>query len=769
MLGHELNVLRARLDALKEGRPAGGGFFKRALGAFRGDDDLKEALEALRALDRDFDRAGIHTTADARLLVELGRHKGRIGALAQGLAGRAEEALRGFATAVDVAERKLEGQQLPPGLVTALEEDFLRLARVVKVAQLFGAPGPMKSQAPFEVYQRPKGSAGVPDSARLAAIEFLVRRAQDTVYDVAQKRRDLDVAYELMLRVVAANKEDKDRLRQLRIEVSSARERVRRTPVVRSLHDTVRHLRHVARKDPQQAWRSVRGLYERALEAGDVQLTQAARGAVEAMLPAAPQLAQRLEADNQARLGNFGRQIAVAAAPPETVAGTPVEPGGKPGQRDEANEVLAQLAFELEVEQLETLELAAGCMSYFDVEDALSEELVEADLGARRPIQKRVPYPTQYMTYEHTGSLSELPNFVISHPSMVVHDLASNRQAVRAYIEETPPPVPRQVKKTAVRVYVLDASGSMHGPRARFRDAILIAELNAMRAKAKANQPFDPLYYSYFNDAPTSLARVDTASEATRQIEKLFRASLAAGQTDITLALISAFDSIRSAQGTDPYLARATVVLVTDGEDAVDLEMVRKTKRPLEGLDIALSFISLGEENPDLKALVLEQRKTGARAFYHHLTDAEIATARTEFDSTWRTLLPADVPTTPGLLETLLPHLEALEAIAQGLEARVAARSDAQFEAMFPEKAAEVPVKPTAALVTRLADILDAVSDAASLASADARAGECVALLNHLLELYQVPVAAYLEALGSGNPRLTEAVARIRLLGKPFG
>jgi hypothetical protein len=127
------------------------------------------------------------------------------------------------------------------------------------------------------------------------------------------------------------------------------------------------------------------------------------------------------------------------------------------------------------------------------------------------------------------------------------------------------------------------------------------------------------------------------------------------------------------------------------------------------------------------------------------------------------------VPTTPGLLETLLPHLEALEAISQGLEAKVAPRSDTQFEALFPESPATSPLKPGAAAVARLLDILDAVGDAASLASADARAGECVALLTHLLELYQVPMAAYLEAIGGGNPRLTDAVARIRLLGRPFG
>jgi hypothetical protein len=121
------------------------------------------------------------------------------------------------------------------------------------------------------------------------------------------------------------------------------------------------------------------------------------------------------------------------------------------------------------------------------------------------------------------------------------------------------------------------------------------------------------------------------------------------------------------------------------------------------------------------------------------------------------------------VLEGLLPHLEALEAIAQGLEAKVSARSDAQFEALFPENPAEVSVRPTAALVTRLSDILDAVADAAALASAETRSNECVQLLNHLLELYQVPVAAYLEALGARLPKLTEGVARVRLLGRPFG
>jgi hypothetical protein len=371
------------------------------------------------------------------------------------------------------------------------------------------------------------------------------------------------------------------------------------------------------------------------------------------------------------------------------------------------------------------------------------------------------------MSYEFTNSLDELHNFVIQSPSMLLYDLASSRQTVRAYLEEEPPPKSKRIKKTAVRVYVLDASGSMHGPRARFRDAILIAELNALRVKAQQSVPYDPLYFSFFNDSPTELARIDNGPEATRQIEKLFRHSPAEGQTDISLALMSSFESIRAAQGKDPYLSRATVVLVTDGEDAVDLELIRKTRKPFEGLDISLSFISLGEENTDLRSLVLDQRANGGRAFYHHLADAEIGIARTEFDSTWRTLLPGDVTASAGALEALLPHLEALEQIAGGRPTVVPMRADGQFDAMFPAPGDaaghENPVSQ------RLADILDAVGEAASLASADSRGSESVTLLQHLLGLYGIPVPKYLAVAQAPTPQIKAALERVRLLCKPFG
>jgi uncharacterized protein with von Willebrand factor type A (vWA) domain len=750
MTAERFNGLEERLAALKAGRPPPLGLLDRALRLFARGDGLV-TVDALRELDADLERAGIQTVADARLLRELGTAKGKLAALSQGLARRALQALDEYERALAEGERIAATDRLPAELRGSLDQDFRRLGRIVKVAAVFEAATPPR----FEIFSRPRlGERAPPESARLALAEFLALRAQGEVADTTRKRRDLDLAYELVLRMGADTKTDRERSRRLRIELGAARERVRSSPAVRSLDDLVRHVRHAARRDPSTAWRSLRALYERAAEAGDHELAAAASEAVfsmsreEGLAPAV----ERAEA-----MRALGWRERARAEPAQ---GLPA--GGKQGLDDLLAAELARLAFSLDDDECRALELASGCARYFDVEDALSEEIVEAETGSRRARQRRVPYPTQRMTYEPTNTLDQLQHFVLDRPGMLVLDLASGRQVVRAYLEEEPPRRPRRALKTAIRVYVLDASGSMHGARARFRDAILVAELNAIRVKAKAGLPFDPLYFSFFNDVPTELTRVDRGDTAAREIDKLFRSSPAEGQTDISLALVSAFDSIGRASGQDPYLARATVVLVTDGEDGVDLELIKKTRKPYEGLEIALSFISLGEENPDLRSLVLEQRDRGGRAFYHHLSDAEIQLARTDFDSAWRTLLPADAPVTSDALERLVPHLEALEQIAAGRAVARPIEQAAQFDALFPER-------PRAGLASppqlgRIVEVLDAVGEAVSLAPAEGRRAEAVTLLTHLLQVYGMPLAHYLEGVSVADPALQKAVARLRLV-----
>jgi hypothetical protein len=755
VLARRLTDLRRRLDTLRQPAPAQGGWRGWSLGRrARGPEDL--ALPVLTALDRELDRVGVHTAADAQLLRELGVRKGRAGALAQGLQTRAQQALEEMEECVLRVERAWRAGEPPPGALTRLEKAFVQLARAVKVAELFSRPPSQGTGEDFEIYARQEVTRKdrPPTSARMAAAEFFAGRARENTADVVQKRRDLDLAHELLLRLGADH--DRERGLALRRQVVEARERVRQVPAVRSLDELLRHVRHSARREPQVAYRSLRGLYERALEAGDAELANAARAALEPLLPQRQRLSSLVENAERDSLAHWFGET------PEEGKGAPAPP--------RPDELLADLAFSLKPEQLSTFELAAGCARYFDVEDALSEEIVLADTRTQRPVPRRVPYPTQTMTYETTGSLHEVHNFVMTDPRMLLSDLAANRQLVRAYLEDEPPPRPRKVKRTAVRVYVCDASGSMHGGRARFRDAIVIAELNNLRVKARRGEQFDPLYFSFFNDVPTELARVDTATEATRQIEKLFRESPAEGQTDITLALMSAFDSIRAAQGRDPYLARATVVLITDGEDRVDLELIRRTRAPMGALDIALSFISLGEENPDLRMLVKEQRAAGGRAFYHHLSDEEILWARTEFDTPWRTLLPRDVPATGDALEQLAPHLEALEAVAAGRGSPAPVAVDASFDALFPESPSTHPGPevPGPDVVNRVVDILGALVEAASLAPADRRAAESVVLLQHLLSVYGLTPARYLSALSAGGLPVREALERVRLLCRPF-
>ena len=744
------NQLRARLDAVKAGHPPPLGLFDRAKMLFVRDDG-KVMLDGLRELDADLERAGVHTVADARLLRELSTAKGKLGELCKGLKVRATASLAEFDRALSEAERLAALDQLPPELRTTLEQDFRRLGRVVKVAAVFD----VATSVPFEIFSRPKASDRVvPLSARLALAEFLTGRAQQQIGDTAQKRRDLDLAYEIVLRMGTDAKGDRERSRRLRLELGAARERVRSSPAVRSLDDLVRHVRHTARRDPSTAWRSLRALYERAVEAGDTELARVASGAVLSMSQDGALAPAVDRAEAMRSLGWRDR--------PRQEIGEKLPPGGQHGLDDQLASELARLAFELDDDERKALELAAGCARYFDVEDALSEEIIEAQTHSTRPVQRRVPYPTQLMTYEPTNSLDQLNHFVLDRPGALVLDLASGRQMVRAYLEEEPPPRPRRSQKTAVRVYVLDASGSMHGSRSRFRDAILVSELNAIRVKAKAKLPFDPLYFSFFNDAPTELVRIDSGDAASRHIDKLFRQSPAEGQTDISLALVSAFDSIGRARGEDPYLARATVVLVTDGEDGVDLELIRRTRRPYEGLEIALSFISLGEENPDLRSLIIEQRDAGGRAFYHHVSDAEIQLARTDFDSAWRTLLPADVAVTSDALEKLVPHLEALEAIAGGRPVQKSASQDSQFDAVFPEKPRASAV--AAPQLPRVIDVLEAIAEAVSLAPADGRRSEAVTLLTHLLQVYALPLPKYLEWVQVPDVKLQKAIAHIRLV-----
>ncbi|MCI0669514.1 MAG: VWA domain-containing protein [Myxococcaceae bacterium] len=729
-----LAQLRRRIDALREGTVAFVRMWDRLVPPVLTPRALGE-LPELTALTRELDRLCVHTLGDVRLLRTLQLRRGRGAKLADGLETRARVAMGELARAVRVAERaQLAGRPLA-GAASALENHHARLVRVARVADVFREPvapgeaddGPFTLLPPVESHaSRP------PSAARIAVVEYLEARARAEVWDIAQKRRDLDVAHELLLRLSTSL--ERERVRDLRHEVAQARARAREMPVTHSPEEVLRQMRGRSSKEPDAAYRSLHGLYTRALESGDAALARTAWAAIFAFLP----------------------DMATLDATPE----------GRDG-------ALADLAFQLTPEQAELFEMAAGCARFVDVEDALAETVVEVRAPQPpRATPRRVPYPTQHLELGHTGSPHDAHAFVLSDPRRLLHDLASHRQLVRTYLEEEPAPAPRPVRRSSVRVYVCDASGSMSGQRARFRDALLLAELQNLRARARRTRVVEPLYVTFFSDRPSEIVRVDSPDEAARQMERIFRTSPAHGQTDITLALLTAFESIRAARGQEPSLASATVVLVTDGEDRVDLSRIREAREPVAGVSIALSFLSLGEENLDLKALVMEQRSLGERAFYQHLSDDDLQWARTAFSTPWRTLLPPSLPVRDVDLDALLPHLDALEALAAGAPVRPVRPPEGAFEALFPAREALIglPARPVAPEVQeRVADVLEAVVETAAIVPAEERAEETVALLEHLRGVYGVTVPDYLAVLAAGGPRVETALARVRLLCRPLG
>jgi hypothetical protein len=148
MLAERLERIHERVQGLKVGEVPSLPLLERLRALVR-EDDGEVLLEPVHALHRELERVGVHTSADARLLRELGQVKGRLGELSRGLLLRAEEALAAMEASLREAERLAARGKLSPALVGRLETSFGELARIVKVAAIFSAP----EAAPFELLE----------------------------------------------------------------------------------------------------------------------------------------------------------------------------------------------------------------------------------------------------------------------------------------------------------------------------------------------------------------------------------------------------------------------------------------------------------------------------------------------------------------------------------------------------------------------------------------------------------------------------------------
>src|SRR5262249_47236862 len=204
------------------------------------------------------------------------------------------------------------------------------------------------------------------------------------------------------------------------------------------------------------------------------------------------------------------------------------------------------------------------------------------------------------------------------------------------------------------------------------------------------------------------------AEAARAWLERLLAGGPCAGMTELSAALVGVAEWLAASRRQDPALASALVVVVTDGEDAGDMEAIGQAWSVLPGLPVALRVVCLGEENRWLKSWVADVRSRGGDGGWLHLDDSELAGVPGDFDFRPPTLLPGPECVVGVDLERLRPHLEALAKVSSGEEPALPPVDTLRFDAFFPEP------DPTAAGVAdaSAADALAAVVEAPAAAPA---------------------------------------------------
>lgn len=672
------------------------------------------SLAALETLDTRLTRAGVHTAADLRLLVRLARREGTHLDLARRFGERADEALAALEARVRWSRRTADGRWAA-GERSRLERAFLRAERVARTADVLQAPGEVTAEWPVQPPPGPTPRRG--EHPRTVVGALLLERGLWEVADPARRRLDVHRAHALL--ESGALEEDATELR-----LRAARDRSWDSAVPGDLRGWASQATWAltrARVDPGAAYAALRIQYLRAVEAGEGEAALVLRRALDA----------------------FRLDLPVSGT--VTPAPDPVSTAGE--------DRLVDLLLGTETLERPLLDLgrAAARLVAWDDAPLAAERVAAADV--------RQIAPDRRLELAVTSNVADVRDFVVEDPRRLVHDLASGGQRVRRLVGGT---TPRPARRVRARVYLADASGSMRGARARLRDGLLLAELDALRRQALEGVPVDPVDVCFFGDRTLRFERVETAEAARAWISRLVGGGPCTGMTELSAALAGAAQWLHQAR-RDPALASALLVVVTDGEDAVDVGRIEAAWAPLRGLPVSLRVVCLGDENPWLKGWVARQRAAGVDAGWLHLDDPSLAGMPIDFDFRPPTLLPGPERVEAVELEQLRPHLEALGRIASGEEPARPPVGAPQFDAMFPE--------PVGALAPEddawTADALEAIGEAASLAPFEERAGEAVVLLEHLLARREVPLAAHLTRHARPGPRTADALRRLRLLCRP--
>jgi hypothetical protein len=429
----------------------------------------------------------------------------------------------------------------------------------------------------------------------------------------------------------------------------------------------------------------------------------------------------------------------------------------------------------------------------FDVGGSLSPVRVEEVVKRARLVAQ----PTQTQVLVAAQNVEDLTSAVVTDPRALLLELATGRLLTRKFVHVEEQKRQRTKLVSEVRVYVLDGSGSMADAvatngRARVRDALLLAELATVLARYERGDRHTRvvLYYRYFTAKLGPLVRVASGREALAAMGDV-AGTLRTGGTDIEQALLDSFELVRTADVGEAELSRAQIVLVTDGEAAVDEAKVREARERVGSVPVQVSVIALGTENPALRRLVARQRARGERAFYHHLDDealraivlgrtalgpvrgrslsnaelgdgAKLAAERAldELSELERTHAPsAKDELVPRLRRVLVEAPHALRDAAARDAASLAGRCAKWFPAAVAEPLAEVAEDDEAAAQV-LATIAELTTDFG--AGVIARQADAIELLERLLPDAGLTPLRYFAVVERPSKRLAQALDAVR-------
>jgi hypothetical protein len=331
----------------------------------------------------------------------------------------------------------------------------------------------------------------------LAAIDHLLAAARAETTMLGRRRRLLVAARQRLLEASAAlpleRKGVRDRTRWIASEITriDRLEAAGLSGDVSLLHQARQSL---LRRDPLRLHAALSALDQNALAAADREVSARTGRALAnawAMKDAAgPDRAQAarasLERSAAELLGEIAGDVTKAVRYVRMEALQRLARGGVPSEGEGASKLLEYLP---EGSDAQILCAAVAADGIFEVGGALSPVRVEEEARVLRVVR----HPTPHLVLMPAQDVQDLPDAVITDPRTILLDLAAGRLFARRFVQEEVRRRSRVVMRSEVRVYVLDGSDSMRGPRARVRDAILVAELSTLIRRAIDADPPPPV------------------------------------------------------------------------------------------------------------------------------------------------------------------------------------------------------------------------------------------------------------------------------------